>query len=192
MKKEPFINKSSIVKTVALWILIVACYAAVASYLRQHTPINDLLESSNLESSLIFGFVFWLILILSLLLPLSSATIIVLLGVDLFGPWQAFNLSFSAGVTAAALSYAIGYCASRINWKQFNHKLDKANEILKNQRKSVFLLTIVVRAVPNPLYDIWGYACGFLRIKFWLYFLSSIIGGTIPVVILCFFQNLIH
>ena len=59
------------------------------------------------------------------------------------------------------------------------------------RRYGVFAIVLLLRLIPNPLYDLVGYLCGMLGVPFRVYLTASMIGGGVLLGVFCFFGELI-
>ena len=128
--------------------------------------------------------VFGVMLTISLMLPFSPASVLVLLGVQIFGPATTFLISFAAGVTSSTLAYWIGRWLGMALPSRPTAAVQQLDTYIR-RGTLVWWVVFVVRAVPNPLYDAWGYAAGILRLSYVSYLTASALGGSIPLAILC-------
>lgn len=183
MKIRPLIS----IKVICIWVLIILLYIIAIRQLQYQDFFIEIISDVQRESVYLTAIVFSVILIVSLLIPFSAASALVLIGVQIFGPSITLLLSFSSGLVAAFVSYRIGrFLPKIIKNKKMQDKYLASVSYLEENKSSVYLATFLVRCVPNPLYDVWGYSCGAMKVSFPGYFLASAFGGIIPISILCY------
>jgi membrane protein YqaA with SNARE-associated domain len=172
---------------------MIAAYVFVASHLGSLPAVESLVADLADEGRLPGIPILWIILFAALILPFSSAALFIVLALDLFGAVPVFWTAFTAGLAATATTYAIGrFAGGLVRSPRLQEPIAEASAALAKRRRMVGLLTFVVRAVPNPLYDAWGYACGILRVPFLLYFPAAVAGGLVPLTVLCFGLELVR
>lgn len=122
------------------------------------------------------------ILLLLLLLPFTPTSPVLALGLGVFGGPGLFAIAVPVGICAACSSYAIGRTLPPTG------RLGAACRRIQQSEgrfHSVFTAAFVLRAIPHPLYDLVGYACGALRVPFLPYVLGSTAGGSTLVGLFC-------
>jgi len=171
---------------ILLWGSLIGLYLIFLSTdygSRLALEISTTVRGSQTEglALLLFG----LGLMACLLLPFSPATLVVLAGVSIWGAAITFWVSFASALVAATVAYCLGR-AMAINspGARFGQALAWMAARARN-RPRTWLLLFAARAIPNPLYDAWGYAAGMARVPFWLYLSASAVGGSIPLALVC-------
>jgi uncharacterized membrane protein YdjX (TVP38/TMEM64 family) len=127
----------------------------------------------------------------SLLAP-GSAAVLVLIALPIFGANTTFVLSLVSGVSASFISHQVGWhILGRVRLPINSQKLLRAKELATGTATRSWLLAMLTRALPNPLYDVWGYAFGALKIPLHIYLPAATIGGAVSLALICYLPNLI-
>lgn len=194
IQERGLFSGKSLIRSLAIWASSVGLYLLLAWWLNKQPYVESLTDRLELsEAGGWAAFLFVVILSVFLLVPLSSGTFLVLLGVDLFGSGFAFILSLTGGVVASIISYWCGRVVQRLLPSLTSPgRLNRALRALTTREAALWWSIFLLRAIPNPLYDVWGYAAGILRVKFGAYLAASFLGGSIPVSILCFLVPRLH
>ena len=168
-------------------LLMIVAYVLISTQLRRVPAVQDTLLVLASVRPVLGLALLWVVLLVCLLLPFSSAALFILLGLDLFGPFPVFWTALSAGFVGTSLTYFIGLkLTSIIRWQRLQDGIEEAHSFLEPRTRMVGALTFVIKAVPNPLYDAWGYACGMTRVPFRVYLIAAVAGGLLPLTFLCF------
>jgi uncharacterized membrane protein YdjX (TVP38/TMEM64 family) len=174
------------VVSVLVWVLFVVC---VTVFLR-NPAYGDFVERLVGSVPAKFGtlpgiLLFVVVLAVVLMTPLSSASVLVLIAVPVFGPVRTFVGSLAAGGLSAILSYELGAWLGRRRLK-LTERVQRTTENVARSAVKTFVLSATVRAIPNPLYDVWGYAFGLASASRASYLLGSAVGGALPLGLICF------
>ena len=172
--------------TFVLWTGLLILYVLIQRYL-EHLGLFELALAKIQGSGV--GFIiapaYWIIVVFALMTPLSSGTLLVILGLPIFGPQLTFLLAFSAGLVASLLSYILGRHFITVSNTKMHQRIIEAEQFLRSRPKQLWILAFIVKAIPNPLYDIWGYAFGIVRANLFTYLSASAAGGAIPLALIC-------
>lgn len=172
--------------TLAVWLGIIVAYRWVYSELGRSGWSDRLSAMAGDGGTRALALsIYTVLLIVCLLTPFSSAALIVLVALPVFGPEQTFISSIIAGGTSAVLSYWIGkQIRSGPGGVMLKRRLERIKGLVQSRR--ICVIAFACKAIPNPLYDLWGYAFGLARASFAWYLVGSLLGGAIPLGIMCF------
>src|SRR5437867_4026394 len=97
-----------LIRGVLLSVALIVCYVLIGRSLQRLGLLEFLFSYLRSEGIFISMTIYWLIVVISLLTPLSSASLLVVLGVSVFGPVPTFGLTYTAAIVAGIVSYLIG------------------------------------------------------------------------------------
>jgi membrane protein DedA with SNARE-associated domain len=132
------------------------------------------------ELAYLGGFLAMLIGNATILLPVPGLIFVFALG----GTLNPLLVALTAAPGAALgefTGYAAGYGGSAIvdNWKRYY--------LLERWMKRYGLLVIIVlAAIPNPIFDLAGIVAGTLRMKWWHFLLSALVGKLIQALMIAY------
>ncbi len=168
-------------------LVMIAAYVLLSTWLRSIPAVEAAVVTLSTVRPALALALLWVVLFACLLLPFSSASLFILLGLDLFGALPVFLTALTAGLVATCATYFIGSeLAAIIRWPRLQQAVEEARGFLAPRTRLVGGLTFLIKAVPNPLYDAWGYACGMARVPFRVYLVAAVAGGLLPLTFLCF------
>lgn len=177
----------SVIVAVLAWVGLALVYSILLSTDLGETLVQSVHNTIVASDSKAAAMALYAVLIaFSLLLPMSPATALVILGVALWGPALTFTLSFMAALAAAVISYVTGRSLRRLPSLRLQHALGRLEDLI-GQIKAVWMVIFLLRAIPNPAYDVWGYAAGAMGVRFPTYISATALGGAIPLGLLCWF-----
>jgi len=169
------------------WGAVLVAYVTWFSRLAEYQELVERFRALGESSPVAAIGVYWLVMLAALMLPLSSSALLLLVGLEAFGRTTTFLTGLTAGGVAAGLSYAL---ASRIvalgRPARLARRLETGRHLLSRWPRATWLAVFLARATPNPLYDVWGYAAGALRIPVRAYLVASFLGGILPLALVCF------
>ena len=178
--------------TLLLWITLLSLYTVFSSKILDSQYFSSLSVIEAISNNYFIATACALLLLsVALLIPFSSAALIVLLLLPLLGPSTTFIIGILAGSIASVVSYLAGkHLSDLITHKTFRSKILDARSALDKRPQSMWMASFLSRAIPNPLYDVWGYAFGAMGIPMKIYVPASIAGGVIPLAIMCYLPEI--
>ncbi len=177
-----------VISGMLVWIGLLLAYVVVVRHLRTYDFYLDILALANdpgLRPYAVGAYV--LGIALAMMTPFSSSALLLFAALEVFGPITAFIGGYLGGATASVLTYGIGRKLGHLlERSRMADRLDQAHAFLSGHPRGVWAGLFLARAVPTPLYDVWGYASGIMGIPFWTYLIPSSLGGAVPLAVVCF------
>lgn len=174
------------VRMAALGLLFLIIVSTASLVLRTYLhDVVDIDQWRKFEQQPMWMVAYAVLLLVILMLPFSPTSPILALGIVLFGPTTTFLIGYTTGIAAAVASYGIGTFMKEEISKRFGAKRVAFSRAI-HRRYGVFVLVLVLRLVPNPVYDLVGYLCGMLGVSFRIYLVASMIGGAVLLAVFCF------
>lgn len=181
-----------VIGIIVFWVALLTVYALVVRHLETYGFYREAIALANDPATQHLALViFYLAMTLALMTPFSSAALFLLAALEVLGPYKTFAVAYLGGATATILSYWIGYKMSGfVERSRLGARLHDAQAYLRDHPRGLWTGLFLARAVPTPLYDVFGYAAGVMRIPFWTYLIPSSLGGIIPLAVMCFVPEL--
>lgn len=174
------------------WCVLLALYIVAWRFGVQRDAYQAWVDRELLSGSPWINYTSYFLLLTVALLAPGSATILILAALPVFGPLATFVLSFLAGVVATAASHQVGwYLRARRSLERPSDRVRRVQSFVDRYQNKLWLLALLTRAVPNPLYDTWAYAFGFLRLPLSRYLPWAVLGGGLSLAALCFLPGLL-
>lgn len=177
--------------SIVLWLVAIALYILAFRFITNQSEYKALLTQFVLSDIAWRNYIAYVALLNVALLAPGSAIALILAVLPVFGPDVTFLLSVLGGVSASIISHQLGWhFAGRLKIGFIQSNLARAREYITRSRTRTWVLAMLTRGIPNPLYDTWGYAFGALRIPLTTYLPAATLGGVIAIGLLCYLPSL--